>query len=59
MKKGSPAHDLAWKAIVEKLHGISKISTQGQKNSKRELLRKKFTKKMSKEEKESGISVEE
>ena len=62
-KKGSPARGLAWEAIVDSLNEIHSPKFQlKDKKAVRErwnLLRKKFTKKMSEEEKASGISVEE
>ena len=62
-KKGSPARGLAWEAIVDHLNEIhSTIFQLNNKKALRErwnLLRKKFSKKMSEEEKASGISVEE
>ena len=62
-KKGSPAHGLAWEAIVDHLNEIHSPKFQLKvKKAVREqwnLLRKKFSKKMSEEEKASGISVEE
>lgn len=63
VKKGSPARGLAWEAIVESLNKID--SPKFQLKDRRAvgerwvLLRKKFTKKMSEEEKESGISVDD
>lgn len=63
VKKGSPARGLAWEAIVESLNKIESPKFQlKDKRAVRErwvLLRKKFTKKMSEEEKESGISVDD
>ena len=62
-KKGSPARGLAWEAIVDHLNEIHSPKFQLKvKKAVRErwnLLRKKFSKKMSEEEKASGISVEE
>ena len=62
-KKGSPARGLAWKAIVDHLNEIHSPKFQlKDKKAVREwwnFLRKKFSKKMSEEEKASGISVEE
>ena len=62
-KERSPTRELAWEAIVDSLNEIhySKFQLKD-KNAARErwnLLRKKFCKKMSEEEKASGISVEE
>ena len=62
-KKGSPARGLTWEAIVDSLNEIHspKFQLKG-KNAVRErwnLLRKKCSKKISEEEKASGISVEE
>ena len=63
VKKGSPARGLAWEAIVERLNRMESPKFQlKDKRAVRErwvLLRKKFTKKMSEEEKESGISVDD
>ena len=63
VKKGSPARGLAWEAIVDRLNGMESPKFQlKDKRAVRErwvLLRKKFTKKMSEEEKESGISVDD
>jgi len=61
-KKRSPTRGLAWEAIVDSLNEIhcpkfqlkDKKAVQEQWN-----LRKKFSKRMSEEEKTSGISVEE
>ena len=62
-KKGSPAGALAWEAVVDSLNEIHSPKFQlKDKKAVRErwnLLRKKFSKKMSEEEKASGISVEE
>ena len=62
-KKGSPAGGLAWEAIVDSLNEIHSPKFQVKdKNAVREwwnLLRKKVSKKMSEEEKASGIFVEE
>ena len=62
-KKGSPARGLAWEAVVDSLNEIHSPEFQlKDKKAVRErwnLLRKKFSKKMSEEEKASGISVEE
>ena len=62
-KKGSPARGLAWEAIVDSLNEIHSPKFQlKDKKAVRErwnLLRKKFSKKKSEEEKASGISVEE
>ena len=62
-KKGSPAPGLAWEAIVDSLNEIHSPKFQlKDKKAVRErwnLLREKFSKKMSEEEKASGISVEE
>ena len=62
-KKGSPARALAWEALVDSLNEIHSPKFQlKDKKAVRErwnLLRKKFSKKMSEEEKASGISVEE
>ncbi|XP_068701218.1 uncharacterized protein [Montipora foliosa] len=62
-KKGSHARGLAWEAIVDSLNEIHSPKFQlKDKKAVRErwnLLRKKFSRKMSEEEKASGISVEE
>ena len=62
-KKGSPTRGMAWEAIVDSLNEIHSPKFQlKDKKAVRErwnLLRKKFSKKMSEEEKASGISVEE
>ena len=66
-KKGSPASldwfVEAWEAIVDSLNEIHspKFQLKDQKAVRKQwnLLRKKFSKKMSEEEKASGISVEE
>ncbi|XP_073234214.1 uncharacterized protein [Porites lutea] len=62
-KKGSPARGLAKEAIVDSLNEIHSPKFQlKDKKAVRErwnLLRKKLSKKMSEEEKASGISVEE
>ena len=62
-KKGSPAPGLAWEAIVDSLNEIHSPKFQlKDKKAVRErwnLLRETFSKKMSEEEKASGISVEE
>jgi len=62
-KKGSPARELAWEAIVDSLNEIQPPKFQlKDKKAVRErwnLLRKKFSKKMSEEEKASGISAED
>ena len=58
-KKGSPARGLAWEAIVDRLNEIHSLKFQlKDKKAVQErwnLLRKKFSKKMSEEEKASGI----
>ena len=61
-KKGSPARGLAWEAIVDSLNEIRSPKFQVKDKNERErwnLLRKKVSKKMSEEEKASGIFVEE
>ena len=61
-KKGSPARGLAWEAIVDSLNEIHSPKFQVKDKNERErwnLLRKKVSKKMSEEEKASGIFVEE
>ena len=62
-KKGSPARGLAWEAIVDNLNDIHcpKFQLKDKKavRERLNLLRKKFSKKMSEEQKASGISVEE
>ena len=61
-KKGSPACGLAWEAIVDSLNEIHSPKFQVKDKNEREwwnLLRKKVSKKMSEEEKASGIFVEE
>ena len=62
-KKGSPAHGLAWETIVDSLNEIHspKFQLKDKKAVRKRwnLLRKKFSKKMSEEEKASGISMEE
>ena len=61
-KKGSPARGLAWEAIVDSLNEIRSPKFQVKDKIERErwnLLRKKVSKKMSEEEKASGIFVEE
>ena len=61
-KKGSPARGLAWEAIVDSLNGIHSPKFQVKDKNERErwnLLQKKVSKKMSEEEKASGIFVEE
>ena len=62
-KKGSPARGLAWEAVVDSLNEIHSPKFQlKDKKAVRErwnLLRKKFSKRMSEEERASGISVEE
>ena len=61
-KKGSPARELAWEAIVDSLNEIHSPKFQVKDKNERErwnLLRKKVSKKMSEEEKASGIFVEE
>ena len=63
VKKGSPARGLAWEAIEVSLNKMNSPKFQlKDKRAVRErwvLLRKKFTKKMSEEEKESEISVDD
>ena len=61
-KKGSPARGLAWEAIVDSLNEIHSPKFQVKDKNERErwnLLPKKVSKKMSEEEKASGIFVEE
>ena len=62
-KKGSPARGLNWESVVDSLNEIHSPEFQlKDKKAVRKrwnLLRKKFSKKMSEEEKASGISVEE
>jgi len=62
-KKRSPTRGLAWEAIVDSRNEIHCPKFQlKDKKAVRErwnLLRKKFSKRMSEEEKASGISVEE
>ena len=62
-KERSPTRELAWEAIVDSLNEIhsSKFQLKDKKAARERwnLLRKKFGKKMSEEEKASGISVEE
>ena len=61
-KKGSPARGLAWEAIVDSLNEIHSPKFQVKDKNERErwnLLRKRVSKKMSEEEKASGIFVEE
>jgi len=62
-KKGSPARGLAWEAIVDSLNEIHspKFQLKDKKSCTRavEPSPKKFSKKMSDEEKASGISAEE
>ena len=62
-KKESPARGLAWEAIVDSLNEIHspkfKLKDTKAVRERWNLLRKNFSKKMSEEEKASGISVEE
>ena len=62
-KKRSPARELAWEAIVDSLNEIysPKFQLKDTKavRERWSLVRKKFCKQISDEEKASGISVEE